>query len=104
MPVQLSLSGISHLAPSLAEQIREAAETSRGREAQFAIEMDDLLRKAFAGTGLVVDERHFTAERRVVWPGDEKERSGFIDRLLFSRLLLEFKAPGVLKPINSAKR
>ncbi len=85
-------------APRLTEAIIEAARSSRGNEAQFAMRCD-LIFAEFAKRAHL----HWQplGERSVAWLEGEDKRRGKIDRL-FNRVVVEYKKPGLLNKTNNA--
>jgi hypothetical protein len=83
----------------IAQALTKAAESSRGNEAQLAMQCD-LIFADFAKARSLHWEP--LGERRVVWEKDEAKRRGRIDRL-FNRVVVEYKKPGVLSKTNNAR-
>jgi hypothetical protein len=86
-------------AAQIAQAVSKAAESSRGNEAQLAMQCD-LIFAYFARQASLHWEP--LGERRVVWQEDDGKRRGRIDRL-FNRVVVEYKKPGTLHTTNNAK-
>src|ERR1700686_2405810 len=89
---------IREQASQIAKDISKAAQTSRGDEAQLAMQCD-LIFADFARRANLHWEP--LGERRVVWLEGEEKRRGRIDRL-FNRVVVEYKKPGLLNKTNNA--
>ena len=85
-------------AVNMADAIRHAAQAARGNEAQLELVCDQLLTDFARRANLRWEPQ---GQRRVVWQQEEGERRGRIDRL-FNRVVVEYKAPGLLYPTNDA--
>ncbi|HSP64116.1 MAG TPA: hypothetical protein VLQ90_14100, partial [Pyrinomonadaceae bacterium] len=96
---QETLNTIRNKAPDIARAIGEAAQKSRGNEAQFAMQCDFVFKDFAEQSGLHWEP---LGERSVVWQKDDGKRRGRIDRL-FNRVVVEYKKPGTLNTTNNAR-